>query len=182
MAEPGEPDESSLPERQSAESPDAGEVVSGEISGDQSARAEKAVEIVVEEFRHTGPLPAQQWFQAIEPLCPGGTELILTDYRSQRQHEREMEQASLELDRESLRAFAGYQTMRLAIAGAIALLAAAAAIVLVAVGRPVTGFALVIAEIAALVLAFFGSRARNGDDDDDDAATDTEVEPPPPSN
>jgi hypothetical protein len=36
---------------------------------------------------HSGPLPDEQWFQAVEPLHRGATEMLLTDYRNQREHD-----------------------------------------------------------------------------------------------
>lgn len=47
--------------------------------------------VIVTRYEHSGPLPDQSWFQAVEQIHAGATELILTDYREQRAHEREME-------------------------------------------------------------------------------------------
>jgi|tagenome__1003787_1003787.scaffolds.fasta_scaffold20781011_1 hypothetical protein len=131
------------------------ESVTGEIT---DAAPEPQFRLVVNQYEHSGPLPDQAWFQAVEPLYRGATEMILSDYRDQRDHERDMQKRSLDFDRENLRAFARYQTTRLVIAGGVALLIVTAAIVLIAVGKPVAGFAVVIAEVAGLVLAFFGTR------------------------
>src|ERR1700733_1259104 len=106
----------------------------------------------ITQYAHSGPLPDQSWFQAVEQLHSGATELMLNDYRVQREHERDMEVRSFELDRESFRAFARYQTLQLVAVALIAVLIASGGIVLVAAGKSVAGLAVLVGEIAALVL------------------------------
>lgn len=118
-------------------------------------------EIAVTQHEHAGPLPDAHWFEAIERLHPGATEKLLDDYVADREHARTMERQQLELDAKNLSSFIGYQNRRLAIVGAMAVLIVAASIVLIAVGKPVYGLALIVAELAALVAVFIG--ARSGD-------------------
>jgi hypothetical protein len=91
---------------------------------------------------------------------------MLKDYRVQREHERDMEVRSFELDTESFRAFARYQTLQLVAVAVIAVLIASGGIVLAAAGKPVAGLAVLVGEIAALVLAFYGRQARGSDNEE----------------
>jgi hypothetical protein len=137
------------------------EEVTGEVAPDTPRGSSTRPRFVVTTYQHSGPLPDQAWFRELERLHHGSTELILEDYRDQRAHEREMEKESLALDRESFKAFSRYQTLQLALAGSVALLLAIGGIVLVATGHSLVGLTILVGEIAALVLAFFGrSRAQ----------------------
>jgi len=118
------------------------------------------------QYEHSGPLPDEHWFQAVEPLHPGATEMLLTDYRDQREHAREMEKRSSDLDDKNLSGFIRYQMTRLWIAGGLATLLAVAGIVLIAVGLPIVGLIFLVAEIAGLVAVFFGVRRRVGRQDE----------------
>lgn len=121
---------------------------------------ELPTEVVISQSQYAGPLPHEQWFEAVERVHQGATELILQDYRDQREHERHMEEESLAFDRESFRAFARYQTFRLVIVGVLATLLTCGGIVLAVAGEPLWGLAVLVAEIAGLVLAFYGVRNR----------------------
>jgi len=94
--------------------------------------------------------------------------MLLTDYRDQREHAREMEKRSLELDDRNLSGFLRYQMTQLWIAGGLAALVAVAGIVLIAVGLPIVGLIFLVAEIAGLVAAFFGVRRRGENEQDEE--------------
>lgn len=126
--------------------------------------------MVLSQYEHSGPLPDEHWFQTVEQLHPGATEMLLTDYRDQREHSRDMEKRSLALDDKTLSGFIRYQMNRLWIAGSLAGLVAVAGIVLIAVGLPIVGLIFLVAEIAALVAAFFGMR-RSSDPPSEDAGS-----------
>jgi uncharacterized membrane protein len=143
------------------------------LTSHTETRGSRAVvgQVTVTQYEHSGPLPDQAWFQAVERIHPGTTELILSDYQAQREHERRIEQQSLALDRESFGAFARYQTLQLVFVALIATLIAAGGIILVATGTSVGGLAVLVGEIAALVLAFFG-RGRTRSQPNDETQSD----------
>jgi hypothetical protein len=171
------PDGSKVPERSGEESHDVEHppqrLPEPTLTSHTRTRGSQAVvgQVTVTQYEHSGPLPDQAWFLAVERIHPGATELILSDYREQREHERQIEQQSLALDRESFGAFARYQTLQLVFVALIAALIAAGGIVLVATGRSVGGLAVLVGEIAALVLAFFG-RGRTGSGPKDETQSD----------
>jgi hypothetical protein len=66
------------------------------------------------------------------------------------------------LDKQSFAVFAQYQTTQLYIVAGVVLLLLVAAIVFIAVGLPVVGLVLLVAEITALVGAFFWQRRDRG--------------------
>lgn len=136
-------------------------------------RPRQTEQIVLSKYEHSGPLPDEHWFQAVEQLHTGATEMLLTDYRDERQHVREMEKRSLSLDERNLNGFIRYQMARLWIAGSLAALLAVAGIVLIAVGLPIAGLIFLVAEIAGLTAVFFGVRRRAAQRDNQEA--DTEI-------
>jgi hypothetical protein len=148
------------------------EEVSGQVEVPEAAQPGSQSQphrqvVVTTQYAHSGPLPDQRWFAEVEQVHPGATELILTDYRDQRQHEREMEKEAIALDRVSFQIFARYQTTQLLIAGGLATLLAVAGIVLIAVGLPIGGLVILIAEIAALAATFLGRGRRQRSEDND---------------
>ena len=113
-------------------------------------------DVVFTEYEHSGPLPAEHWLEAVEALHAGSTQLILEDYRDQREHVRAMERKALEIDHEDLRLFARYQTVRLVMVGLLAAVIALGGIVLIAAGKDIAGLVVLVVEIAGLVAAFYG--------------------------
>jgi hypothetical protein len=107
---------------------------------------------------HSGPMPSQRWLEAAEKLHPGATKIILEDFQAERDHQRDIQVKSLQLDQENLKEFSGYQRLRLLIVGGLAGFLAVAGVALIFSGKPVSGFVLLASEIAAIVAAFFGSR------------------------
>ncbi len=107
---------------------------------------------------HSGPLPNRQWFEAIESLYPGTTEIIAKDYADEREHQRRLQAEALKIDEGSLKAFSDYQLLRLRIVGLLAGFLALAGLALIVFDKPIYGFVLLVAEIAGVVLAFFGRR------------------------
>lgn len=71
------------------------------------------------------------------------------------------------IDKASLKAFSDYQLLRLRIVGFLAAFLALAGLALIVFDKPIYGFVLLVAEIAGVVLAFFGRRqqADNGAED-----------------
>jgi uncharacterized membrane protein len=125
-------------------------------------------ELVAAFESHSGPLPNRQWFEAIESLHPGTTEMIIKDYADEREHQRQMQREALRVDEGSLNAFSDYQLLRLKIVGFLAAFFALSGLALIIFDKPIYGFVLLVAEIAGVVLAFFGRR-RQLDDDAEDA-------------
>jgi hypothetical protein len=129
-------------------------------------------ELVAAFESHSGPLPNRQWFEAIERLHPGATGMIIKDYTDERQHQRAMQMEALRVDQGSLDAFSRYQLLRLKIVGALAAFFAISGLALILFDKPIYGFVLLIGEIAAVVLAFFGRR-RKADDGPDSGESET---------
>jgi hypothetical protein len=110
------------------------------------------------EYSHSGPLPGVPWFETVERLAPGSTEKIIDDFTEQRKHQRELQREALRIDAKNLDAFSGYQHLRLVIVGLLAGFIAVAGVVLILLDKEVYGLVLLVGEIAAMVLAFFGRR------------------------
>ncbi len=121
-------------------------------------------ELVAAFESHSGPLPNRQWFEAIETLYPGTTEIIVKDYADERDHQRRMQEEALTIDNASLKAFSDYQLLRLRIVGFLAAFLALAGLALIVFDKPIYGFVLL---VAGVVLAFFGRRQQvdNGAED-----------------
>lgn len=115
---------------------------------------------------HSGPMPSQRWLEGAEKLHVGATKILLDDFQQERAHQREMQAQSLQLDKENLREFASYQRLRLLIVGGLAGFLAIAGVALIFAGKPISGFALLAGEIAAVVAAFFGRKRFDEASDD----------------
>lgn len=157
----------------SAEVDEPIEIIFGEVDVDELV-AEVTTRIE-SSYEHSGPLPSQHWLRDVEQLRPGATDLILQEYEEQQRHRRSMEVEVLDFDRRSLQAFTNYQLLQLGIAGLLATLLAAAGLALILLDKPITGFILLIGEIGALVLAFYGRQA--SDDPAGDGAEQPDEDP-----
>jgi hypothetical protein len=119
-------------------------------------------EVLLAHYEHTGPLPDQHWFRAVEQLHPGATGKLLDDFVADREHARTMESEKVALDRRNLDGFVMYQLRQQRWVGAIATLIVAGSIALIVAGLPVAGLALIIAELVSLVAVFLGRRLGGG--------------------
>jgi hypothetical protein len=124
-------------------------------------------EFVTAYEQHSGPMPGHRWLEKVEALHPGATELMLNDFAEERQHQRMLQAKAVELDDRNLQAFSEYQTLRLKIAGAVAVFFAVAGLALIFFNKPIQGFVLLVSEIAVLVLALYGRRAKQEPESDD---------------
>lgn len=115
-------------------------------------------EVLLAHYEHTGPLPDQRWFEAVEQLYPGATGKLLDDFVADREHARAMESERVALDRQNLDGFVTYQLRQQRWVGVIATLIVIGSIALIVAGLPVAGLALIVAELASLVAVFFGRR------------------------
>jgi hypothetical protein len=91
-------------------------------------------------------------------LPPGSAEKIIDDFTEQQKHQRKMQREALQIDAENLAAFSGYQHLRLVIVGLLAGFIAIAGVALILLDKEVYGLVLLVGEIAAMILAFFGRR------------------------
>lgn len=136
-------------------------------------------EVLLARYEHTGPLPDQHWFKAVEQLHPGATGKLLDDFVADREHARAMESEKVALDRQNLDGFVTYQLRQQIWVGVIATLIIAGSIALIFAGLPVAGLALIIVELVSLVAVFFGRRSRtsppNDADEDNGDAEPTEA-------
>jgi uncharacterized membrane protein len=107
---------------------------------------------------HSGPLPSQEWFAAVEEIHPGATELILRDFAEERRHQREMQEKALDLDALHVRGFGRYQAHRLWIAGVLAFFVLVCGLVLILLDKTVYGFTLLVGEITTLAGLFLTQR------------------------
>lgn len=123
-----------------------------------AVRAQDGAVFAAQYKSHSGPLPGDDWLANVERLCPGATEMILTDFTEERQHQREMQRRALELDAVVVKDFGGYQHNRLLIAGGLAFFLAVCGLVLILLDRAVYGFVLLVGEIATLVGVFLVQR------------------------
>jgi hypothetical protein len=135
----------------------------------------KRQEIVLAQYEHTGPLPDQHWFKAVEQLHPGATGKLLDDFVSDREHARTMESEKVALDRRNLDGFVTYQLRQQRWVGVIATLIVAGSIALILAGFPVAGLALIIAELASLVAVFFGRKIGRATSPPTEAEDDTDA-------
>jgi hypothetical protein len=154
-----EPEGNDLGELEARFPDSVGEVEPGQLEG----LPESEAEFVAAFESHSGPLPNRQWFEAVERIHPGATAMIIKDYTDERAHQRQMQMEALRVDEGSLGAFARYQLVRLGIVGALAALFALSGFALIVFDKPIYGFVLLVGEIAAVALAFFGRR-RDADD------------------
>jgi hypothetical protein len=131
--------------------------------------AEEGLTAEYMEYTHSGPLPGIPWFEAVERLAPGSTEKIVDDFAEQRKHQRVLQKEALQIDAKNLDAFSGYQHLRLVIVGLLAGFIAVAGVALILLDKEIYGLVLLVGEIAAMVLAFFGSRqnVENGADSEE---------------
>jgi hypothetical protein len=129
----------------------------------QLSEAPSEAELVAAFESHSGPLPNRHWFEAIERLHPGATEMIVKDYTDEREHQRQMQKEALRVDEGSLAAFSDYQLLRLKIVGTLAAFFALSGLALIVFDKPIYGFVLLVAEIGGVVLAFFGRRRKLDD-------------------
>jgi hypothetical protein len=111
----------------------------------------------------TGPLPPKEWLDAAEAHYPGVTKALVGDYIAEREHARELLREAAAFDQTSFLQFAQYQRSQLVAATAIVLVIALGGVVLALDGKSLYGFALLVFEVAGLVLAFLYGRARSGD-------------------
>jgi uncharacterized membrane protein len=105
----------------------------------------------------------------VEQLNPGTTQTLLTDYVAEREHQRQIQQQAVDIDRESFRSFAAYQNRQLIAAFVLVVLVAAGGIVLIATGSSVKGFVTLIFELSALAGVFLGRQVLQAKSDDDDS-------------
>lgn len=113
--------------------------------------------------RTTGPLPSKDWLDAAEAHYPGVTKALVDDYIADREHARELLRQAAVFDQTGFHRFAAYQRSQLVAATAIVLVIALGGVVLALDGKSLYGFALLVFEVAGLVLAFLYGRARSGD-------------------
>lgn len=119
--------------------------------------------IVVATERTTGPLPSKDWLDAAEQHYRGVTKALVDDYIAEREHARGLLREAMAIDQMSVRGFGEYQRSQLVAATAIVLVIALGGVVLALDGKSLYGFALLVFEVAGLVLAFLYGRARSGD-------------------
>lgn len=149
--------ESGKLERRIREELDADKALDGqEVLPEPGAGEGLAAEYM--EYSHSGPLPGIPWFEAVERLAPGSTEKIVDDFTEQRVHQRALQREALQIDAKNLDAFSGYQYLRLVIVGLLAGFIAIAGVALILLDKEIYGLVLLVGEIAAMVLAFFGRR------------------------
>lgn len=153
-----------LPTADDVEPDDAEEVDGEAVDPPDPGSEEEQLQIYQEFSSHSGPLPAASWLEAAEKLHPGATKEIVQDYTAERAHQRKLKDKAVELDGRSLETFVSYQRLRLLVAAALALFIAAGGLALIFAGKPEAGFVLLVAEIATLVLAFYGISRRKGPD------------------
>ncbi len=139
--------------------PDLGEAASAETAWGRQAGA-GAILVAMEHT--TGPLPSKDWLDAAETHYPGVTKALVDDYIAEREHARELLREAAAFDQTSFFRFAHYQRSQLVAATAIVLVIALGGVVLALDGKSLYGFALLVFEVAGLVLAFLYGRARSG--------------------
>jgi len=154
-----------LPEEPDSQEIDA--LDAEEVDGVVDPGGPEEAELIAAFEAHSGPLPNAQWFGALEQIQPGVTDAIVRDYTDERSHQRTMQKEALRIDESSLNQFSRYQLARLLIAGGLAAFLAIAGVALIFFDQPIAGFVLLVAEIAGLVLAFFG-RQQTVDEDSAD--------------
>jgi hypothetical protein len=119
--------------------------------------------IVVAMEQTTGPLPSAEWLDAVEKHFPGVTKALVEDYLAERKTGRELLHRAADFDETSFGKFARYQYGQLWTATALALVISVGGIVLALAGKSLYGFALLVFEVAGLLLAFLYGRARDGE-------------------
>jgi len=119
--------------------------------------------LVAMERTTAGPLPPKDWLAAAEQHYPGVTKALVDDFLAERQNARELLREAATFDRMSFRRFADYQRLQLIAATTIVLVIALGGVILALNGKSLYGFALLVFEVAGLVLAFLYGRTRNGD-------------------
>lgn len=139
------------------------ESVEGEIAvptHEAAVSGTTEAQIITSISSHEGPLPSKDWFEGVEALAPGATDLILRDYEKERAHQREIQKEAIQVDKQALSDFSRYQTLRLAVVGVIAIIFAAGGVACVLAGKSIAGLAILATELAGLVYAFFERRRR----------------------
>lgn len=139
------------------------EVVDGQ-EVEQDARTAEVV-AAIRAYSHEGPLPDYQWFRGVEDLAPGSTAKIIDDFTKEREHQREMQKDSVEIDRESLNAFTKFQMRRIHLAAFIAVVFYAGGFVLILDDKSTQGLFLLIFWTAVLVLAALYGKWKGGGPD-----------------
>lgn len=136
----------------------APEKADGELGGDPlrvgDGRMVEAVRQTLSE--HEGPLPSQEWFAAVESLAPGATADLVADYIAERGHQRDIQRAAVDIDRDNFRRFARYQTYQLLAAWTVVIVLAAGGIALIALGHSIAGLVYLVSELAILAGVFLG--------------------------
>lgn len=149
------------------ESPEAGEDVGNEVDVHEGSPTGFDLagisRVLVAMQQTTGPLPPAEWLEAAERHHPGVTETLVQDYLAERENARELLRRTAALDHASFEQFASYQRSQLLAATTIVLVIAAGGIVLALAGKSLYGFALLVFEVAGLVLAFLSGRTRDGE-------------------
>jgi hypothetical protein len=111
----------------------------------------------------TGPLPSKDWLDGVERHYPGVTKALVDDYLAERETLRDLLHRAAHFDETTFERYTDYQSSQLRAATVIVLLIAAGGIVLALDGKSLYGFALLVFEVAGLVLAFLYGRSRSGD-------------------
>ena len=145
------------------------EEVDGEpVGGDSPSRPSGTRSVIITEER-VSPLPPERWLDVAEQHAPGVTRELVDDFLAQRRHARAIERRAIKQDEHAFGRFADYQTLQLACAASIALVIAFGGIALALAGKSLYGFAVLVAEVAGLVLAFLYGRTRGTRPADADA-------------
>jgi uncharacterized membrane protein len=140
-----------------------GQEVGGSSEGDDGGEFIAAVRA----YSHEGPLPGYPWFQNVEALAPGSTEKIIDDFTKEREHQREMQKKSVDIDKDGLDAFAKFQMRRIHLAALIAIIFYVGGFILILDDKSTQGLFLLIFWTAVLVLAALYGKWKGGDSSDD---------------
>ncbi len=140
------------------------EDVEGEPVADEPAPTLEELTVVSSMSASSGPFPPKDWLDTAENYSPGVTRDLVKDFVDQRKHLRNMDRRAARLDEKSFEKFADYQSTQLAMAALIALVIAGGGLALAFTGHSLAGFALLVFEIAGLLLVFMYGRSR-GDKD-----------------
>jgi hypothetical protein len=141
-----------------------GEVVDGQEVSDTPDDGEEFI-AAVRAYSHEGPLPGFPWFQSVEALAPGSTKKIIDDFTKEREHQRQMQKESVEIDKQGLAAFSKFQMRRIHLAALIAIVFYAGGFVLILDDKSTQGLFLLIFWTAVLVLAALYGKWKGGGSD-----------------
>ncbi|MEJ7787664.1 MAG: hypothetical protein WKF96_22905 [Solirubrobacteraceae bacterium] len=153
----------------------ADEVVSGEPLEEEPSATTEELTVVSSMSTSIGPFPDKEWIEMAEAHNPGVTKDLVKDFVDQRKHLRNMDRRAARLDEKSFEKFAEYQNTQLALAAVIALVIAIGGVVLTLAGESLYGLALLVFEIAGLLLVFMRGKSRG---DAPPPQPSQEVEPP----